>query len=338
MIITPPSFAHLVSMSDGVGTFEHADRTEPRREEGYCTDDMARVLVVTSRQPLPTQAVADLERQAFRFLVEAQGVSGRVRNRRAEGGRWSGRRSVEDCWGRSVWAFGSAVRNAREVWMRQGARSYFERGAQQRSPYPRSMAFAALGAAEVLDALPGHGSARRLLADTIVTIGPLGTDPEWPWPEPRLTYANAVLPEALIAAGARLGRPDVLDDGLSLLQWLLARETVDGVYSPTGVGGAGPGDRPPAFDQQPIEVATMADACARAWTVTGDNGWRDGIERCAAWFLGANDVGAVMWDPQTGGGFDGLERDGVNENEGTESTLALIATMQLARTLVPSPA
>jgi len=197
------------------------------------------------------------------------------------------------------------------------------------------MAFAALGAADVLAVDPRHGRASSLLADTIATIGPLGTDGGWPWPEPRLSYANAVLPDALLAAGELLERPDVVADGLTLLGWLLARETVDGHLSPTPVGGAGPGDGGPAFDQQPIEVAAMADACARALAVTGDTGWRAGIELAAGWFLGANDVGSVMWDPHTGGGYDGLEIEGPNLNQGTESTLALIATLQHARDLAP---
>ena len=38
-----------------------------------------------------------------------------------------------------------------------------------------------------------------------------------------------------------------------------------------------------------------------------------------------------MWDPSTGGAFDGLERDGANLNQGTESTLALLSTLQHAR-------
>ena len=38
-----------------------------------------------------------------------------------------------------------------------------------------------------------------------------------------------------------------------------------------------------------------------------------------------------MWDPSTGGAFDGLQSDGANLNQGTESTLALLSTMQHAR-------
>ena len=54
---SPPSFAHLERMTDDCATFEHADHASPRREHGYCTDDMARVLVVTSREPEPSQSV-----------------------------------------------------------------------------------------------------------------------------------------------------------------------------------------------------------------------------------------------------------------------------------------
>ncbi len=41
-----------------------------------------------------------------------------------------------------------------------------------------------------------------------------------------------------------------------------------------------------------------------------------------------------MWDPSTGGAFDGLQKDGANLNQGTESTLALLSTMQHAQSLL----
>ena len=77
----------------------------------------------------------------------------------------------------------------------------------------------------------------------------------------------------------------------------------------------------------------MADACARAATVTGDVGWLEGVELAAKWFNGENDAGAVMWNPESGGGFDGLHETGPNLNQGAESTLALCSTQQLATKL-----
>ena len=42
------------------------------------------------------------------------------------------------------------------------------------------MAFAAIGASELLIVEPRHSRARQLLADTIVASGPIGDDPSWP--------------------------------------------------------------------------------------------------------------------------------------------------------------
>jgi hypothetical protein len=328
------AFDHVLAMTDSIGTFEHADHAEPRVSHGYCADDMARVLIVVCREHDPDQELLQLGRTAFRFLTEAQGVTGRIRNRRNAKGRWNGPRSVDDCWGRSVWAFGTAAHLAPEARMRESAMAYFEHGLESRSLWPRAMAFAALGAAEVLAVEPKHYGARRLLADAVATIGPIADDPEWPWPEARLSYANAALPDALLAAGLWLSRPELVEDAMTMLRWLLARETVDGHLSPSPVGGADRDDHPPAFDQQPIEVAAMADACARAVRLTGEAEWRRGLVQAIGWFEGDNDAGATMWDPTTGGAYDGLEATGPNLNQGAESALALISTRQHARTLV----
>lgn len=330
-MITAPTFAHIVAMSDEIGIFEHADHAMPRREHGYCTDDVARLLIVATREQDRTHAVRELSRTAFRFVASAQSTTGRIRNRRSTNGRWHGRRGVDDCWGRSLWAFGTVARHAPDEGARSSAMSYFGHGAEQRSPYRRAMAFAALGAADAAAHDPHQLSCRRLLADAIVTIGRPGDSTTWPWLEPRLSYANAVLPEALIAAGHALGDARAVDDGLLLLRWLRDRETVDGHLSPTPVGGAGPDDAAPGFDQQPIEVAAMADACARAFDVTGDDEWQRTVDLAVEWFGGNNDVGAVMWDHRTSGGYDGLTPTGPNLNQGAESTLAMISTLQHAR-------
>jgi hypothetical protein len=330
-----PSFDHLVAMTDRYGTFEHAEHARPRREHGYCVDDVARVLVVASREPHPSPVVQELARRSLRFLADAQGVTGRTRNRRDATGRWHGRRGVEDCWGRSIWALGTAATRG-SGHLAESARTYFGHAVQQRSSWPRAMAFAALGAAAVADADPRDLRSRSLLRDAVDVVDPTGdrpaasTDGRWPWPERRLTYANAVLPDALLAAGHALDRPALVDRGLALLGWLLERETLGGHLSVTAVGGAGPADIGPRFDQQAIEVATMADACARALELTGDARWSDGVRMAAAWFDGDNDAGVVMWDPATGGGYDGLEAHGANRNQGAESTLALVSTRQQA--------
>ena len=326
-----PRFDHLLRMTDRRGTFEHACFAEPRPEHGYCTDDMARVLVVATREPNSDGEVNGLARVALRFLNDAQSYAGTCRNRMGSRGAWEDEPSLEDCWGRCIWGLGTAAAHSDVALVRRVAVIQFERAAQVRSPWPRAMAFAALGAAELLSVDPGHLAARELLTDYADTVAKPNGDAAWPWPEPRLTYANAVLAEAMIAAGVVLDDSTLRYQGLDLLGWLLEYETAEGHLSPTPAAGRGPGDLRPAFDQQPIEVSTLADACARAAANDTDSIWPDGVLAAAAWFRGANDARQPMWDPETGGGFDGLRADGVNRNQGAESTLAVLSTMQHAR-------
>jgi hypothetical protein len=324
-------------MTDACATFEHADRASPRREHGYCTDDMARVLVVTSREPAPSQPVLALAAKALSFVVEAQGPTGDCLNRRDCQGHWLGQYSVEDCWGRSLWGLGTAAARSPDEAVRQRALAAFERGARQRSPWVRTMAFAALGAHEVLVARPDNRAALDLLAAAADVVGQApGSGSSWPWPEARLRYANALVPDAMMAAGVALGRQNLVDQGVGLLAWLLDHETNNGHLSVTPVGGSDPRGERPAFDQQPIEVAALADACARADDLVPGDRWARGLDSAVAWFLGDNDAGAPMWDAATGGGYDGLRADGPNLNQGAESTLALISTLQHGRRLARS--
>ncbi len=334
-----PVFDHLMRLTDRRGTFEHARLDEPLPEHGYCTDDVARVLVVATRQdgPDPDRTLNGLAGLSLRFLGEAQALTGACRNRMDSTGRWVDEPALEDAWGRCVWGLGTAAAHSTVAWARQSAIMQFERAAQERSPWPRAMAFAALGAAELLTFDPEHSAARELLTDYAASVPAPNNDPAWPWPEPRLTYANAVLPEAMIAAGAALDDSTLRQRGLDLLAWLVEFETTDGHLSPTPVGGRGAEDARPGFDQQPIEVSTLADACGRAAGVDSNPIWLDGVRAAAAWFMGDNDAGQLMWDPETGGGYDGLHADGVNGNQGAESTLAVISTLQLAQRLSTVP-
>jgi hypothetical protein len=193
------------------------------------------------------------------------------------------------------------------------------------------MAFAALGAGELFRTRPAEPAALGLLDHVVGTLGRMPSTGAWPWPEPRLGYANAALAEALMVAGDALADEVVLARGLELLTFLMRVEVREAHLSVTPVGGRGPGDRGPGFDQQPIEVAAIADACAAAYRITADPRWLTGVDLAFRWFLGENDAATVMFDPATGAGYDGLERAGRNDNQGAESTLAMLSTAQQAR-------
>jgi len=333
MTYPDPSFAHLLALSDEHGLCEHARGPLPAWEHGYCTDDVARGLVVVLREPGLARPLRRLERVYLGFLVRAQLPDGRFHNRVSQGPerRFLDTVGSDDANGRAVWALGVAARRATSVKRRALALECFERGTGFRSPSPRANAAAVLGAVEVLAVDPGNAAARALLGEARHRLGHLSAGPGWIWPESRLAYDNARLPEAMIAAGVALDDRALLDEGLAALGWLVEVETRGDHLSPVPASGWAPGEPRPAFDQQPIEAGAIADACRRAFEATGAACWADACLRAGAWFLGANDVGVSLFDPVSGGCCDGLERDGRNENQGAESTLALISALQDVR-------
>ena len=324
-----PRFDHLQRMTDHLGVWEHAEFTTPRIDHGYCTDDNARALIVVSRQPDPSPALVKMAAIYLAFLRDARLPEGGFHNRRSSDGSWEDAVGSDDSQGRAIWALGSVARQGPTSRMRDAGLEMFDQQHAFRSPSPRANAFAVLGASEVLLASPGHAPAWDALQRGVDHLF-ARDDARWPWPEDRLAYDNARIPEALLAAGSLLTNDRLIDSGLRLLEWLAATEFRGGHFSFTPATGWAPGETRPGFDQQPVEAAAMADACARAWTVTGDGMWGDLVERAAQWFLGANDTGAALYDPHTGGCGDGLGPDYTNLNQGAESTLAALAVLQQA--------
>ncbi|WP_370024205.1 glycosyltransferase [Planotetraspora sp. GP83] len=330
MIPTASDFRHLYRMSDDTGLFEHARHAVVRRAHGYCTDDVARGLVVISREPAPDPRVLRLAERYLAFLSHAQNGSGAFRNRLAYDRRWADGPGVGDWWGRALWGLGTAAARSPAAWIREEALLVFTLGASRRSPHPRAMAFAGLGAAEVLRVHTDSTLAATLLVDAAAAVGVPAENPDWPWPQPELTYANAALAEVVIAAGHLSDDASMLTCGLRMLAWLGDIQTRRGHLSVVPAAGWRQGAPRARYDQQPIEVAALADACATAAAVTGDPRWQERVRQASAWFEGANDCGTAMWDPATGGGYDGLTAHGPNLNQGAESTIALISTMQHA--------
>ncbi len=339
---TAPSYAHLTHLTNRHGLFEHALGSEPRAEHGYCVDDVARALVVTTREPDAGDDVRGLAEGYLTFVLEALTPGGLMHNRRGTDGSWQDSPTSDDHWGRGLWALGVAAAHGRDAAMVTRATDGARIAMQARSRWPRAMAYAALGAGELLGVDPEgldddvRASALELLVDARAVLGRPRAAGSWPWIEQRLTYANAVLPEALLVISATLPDDHARRVGLELLTWLVHEQEHDGHLSVVPAGGRSPGDPRPGYAQQPIEVAALAEAARRAHLVTHDDRWVAVITACREWFEGSNDLGLPVRDEATGAGFDGLERSGVSRNQGAESTLAWMSTRQISR-LVRAP-
>jgi hypothetical protein len=157
----------------------------------------------------------------------------------------------------------------------------------------------------------------------------------WPWPDAVVSYENALVPNALITAGRRLGDAELSRLGVRTLDWLIEIQTApDGHLTPIGnEGWLLRGGTRARFDQQPIEAATMLQAAEVAWRATGRDKYLNTAEAAYGWFLGRNDVGVPLAEPARGGCCDGLHETGVNPNQGAESTLMWLTALEHMRGL-----
>jgi hypothetical protein len=328
-----PKLDHLRVLTDDTGVLQHARFAVPDRDHGYCTDDNARALLVVLQAQnvlADDSLLASLAQRYLGFLQHAfNPETGRFRNFLSYDRRWLEDEGSEDSHGRAMWALGRTVLEAPSQGMASAAMALFDLALRRAVDLsaPRACAHALMGLDAYLRRFGGATEVRRAhsaLADRLFALFLTDATADWPWPEAVVTYANGILPEALLLSGERLGNRAMVDMGLRTLSWL-NRLQIDqrGHFVPIGNRGWFNRDGFQArFDQQPIEIQHMTAADLAAWRITGERHWLDEARRTFEWFLGRNDLRQPVCDHATGGCRDGLQAEGINQNQGAESTLA----------------
>jgi glycosyltransferase involved in cell wall biosynthesis len=337
---------HLRRLTDDTGLLQHAAYSVPMRRHGYCTDDVARGLIVAVRardwiheEP---EALGGLLATYLSFLEDAFDAGRRrFRNFMSYDRQWREEVPSEDAHGRALWGLGIAAASLSEPGQSSIAARLFGGGLATVLAFDglRAQAFTLLGLDAYLRRFGGDSEARRIreqLGERLFGAFARKTTDAWPWPEARVTYAGGKLPHALLVTGHALGRPELTEKGLTVLEFLMDQQRApEGHFSPIGQDGWLRRDGPRArFDQQPIEAHAMIEAWLAAWEVTGEERCYHEARLCFDWFLGRNDLQVPLCDSATGGCSDALTSVGRNQNEGAESTVAWLLSviaMQEAR-------
>ena len=341
----PVSRVHLEVLTDAVGVMQHAIGSRPDPDHGYCTDDVARALQVDllHQRELGWEAVAPSAWRSLRFLEDAfDETAGRFRNFRRVDGTWIEGAPSEDSQGRAMLALGETVEGTRDAQMVERASRLFLRAlpAAQGLHAIRAQSSVLLGCDAALRTMRSGPvmPAYRVLARRLRAAFDQRSAADWPWPETRLTYENALPAHALIRAGLHLDSPAMIQAGLDALDWLIVAQTAPtGHFSPVGNTWWSCGGIKPQFDQQPIEATAILLASESAYRITGNVKYRLAMERAYAWFLGGNDLGLDLADPDRGTSYDGLTPTGVNLNQGAESTLMWLMALEHIRALRRDP-
>ncbi len=325
---------HFLSLCDDTGMLQHAAYSVADRSHGYCIDDNARALLLSSL--LASSGELQLpETVTGRFAAFIQHAwnprTRQFRNFMSYDRRWLEETGSEDSHGRTLWALAECARKDPDPSHRRWATALFKGAlpAVEEFNSPRAWAFSLLGLDAYCALVGGDLLANRLrtlLADRLMAKLSANNAKGWHWFENVLAYDNARLPQALVQTGLTTHTPSYIVAGLQSLRWLMSLQTAStGCFRPVGTHSFGKlRQKPEAFDQQPLEASATISACLVACRADGSAEWPAGALRAFYWFLGENDLQITLIDPDTGGCADGLHSDRPNANKGAESALSYL--------------
>lgn len=331
---------HLVRMTDTIGIFQHARYSVPNFEDGYCLDDNSRALmlmVLLENTSVDSDRIRSLMNIYASFVNYAfdRGTN-RFRNFMFFNRSWAEKEGSEDSHGRAVWALGTCIGRSGYKEIQNWAAEIFSNTLLPVTGFtsPRAWAFSLLGIYEYCRRLSGDravNTIREELENKLTALYNSSSGEDWYWFEKYLTYCNAQLSHALISISNITQKEEMLKIGLQSLQWLCkVQKSNAGNFNPIGSNGFynSGGDRA-LYDQQPVEAFATVAACLKAYQITGDKFWMDEARIAFEWFLGRNDPGIPLYEPDTGGCKDGLHLNRANLNMGAESTLAFLLSLTL---------
>ena len=334
--LPPLKLDHLERLTDYTGMFQHALFTVPNYSHGYTTDDNARALLVSILlDELGSTETLGLASRYLAFLGFAfNDHTKRFRNFMDYQRNWLEVSGSDDSHGRALLALGTVLSHSATPAFNSMAGWLFEQTLPSilLTTSPRAWAFALIGIYEYSQKFAGDRRASQVrdeLAGRLLILYQNNRSEEWRWYEKELSYCNAVLPHALLICGKSIPNKAMTDAGLESLNWLADLQRADaGYFVPIGSNGFyQKGGERARFDQQPVEAQAMVSACLEAFKITGDKFWKREARRAFEWFLGRNDLNLSVYDPTTGGCRDGLHSDRLNENQGSESTLAFLQSL-----------
>ena len=335
---------HFLSLCDSTGMLQHAVHSVADRSHGYCVDDNARALLLSSALLSSGEVKLSeaLTSGLSAFIQHAWNPgTGRFRNFMSYGREWLEESGSEDSHARTLWALAECARRDTDPSRRRWAAALFKAALPAVDTFrsPRAWAFTLLGLEAFCAKAGGDIDARdlrKILAERLMSTLSATATEDWVWFEDVLAYDNARLPQALIQTGVTTDNSAYIEGGLRSLRWLMNIQTTSlGYFRPVGTKSFGmKRQKSEAFDQQPVEAAATISACIAAWQADGGTEWLADAMRAFGWFMGENDLRTTLIDPVTGGCSDGLHPDRPNENKGAESALSYLLGLVEIRQLV----
>lgn len=331
-------YAHLFTLTDDTGIFQHSLYSIPDPSKGYTTDDNARAAIAATMlyQVYREEVYLSLLRRYLSFLIYAQNEEGFFKNFMNYNREFTEKKGSEDCFGRSLWALGYLLNvpfsdeSYHNVAIRLLEKALFN---VKKLYSLRGKAYSLIGLSLIYNS-EAFESDRGEIRDLVKSLSQdllksyyKNREENWKWFEDQMTYSNAILPWSLLKAYTVTKDEEVLRVAKESMDFLGSVTFKDGYFKPIGCKGwYKKGGKRAEFDEQPIEACESALMYIEAYRVFGEEEYLNKAKKCYRWFLGENSQNISLVDEETGGCYDGITEDGVNLNEGAESLISLIMT------------
>lgn len=333
---------HINQLTNEFGMMQFSHLSVPDPASGYTVDDNARALVAICQHYLLYGNKTDLG-LASSYMIFLEGCllpNGEFMNYVDQARQFTLQNfteNLEDSTGRAIWALGyvSSLKSQVPEFLTKAANDLFEKllPALHKVHSTRAMAFAIKGLYYAQKA--EHSDLLELLANRLQQMYRHEQSTAWAWFEPYLTYGNSVMPEAMLCAYVRLKKDSyrqIAKESFDFfLRQVLAGSTFKGI---TNQGWMHRDKLQPHVHggEQAIEVAYTILTLERFYNISFNKLYLNQANVCFEWFLGNNELEKIMYNPATGGCYDGLEANNVNPNQGAESTVSyLLARLAIER-------
>jgi glycosyltransferase involved in cell wall biosynthesis len=340
---------HLKNLTTSFGMIQFSIINQPDINSGYTLDDNARALVSMCQHYELSKDENDLEyiKLYFNFIKYCLQPEGNFLNYIEENKNYAEQNNetnIDDSNGRAIWALGYLISNAAILpsELIKKAKKTIELALTNANEIhsTRAMAFIIKGVYYYNTETNSfqNTSLIRQLADRLVQMYRHEGKENWKWFESYLTYANSILPEALLCAYLATGKIVYREIAKNSFDFLLEKifnpNQIKVISNKGWLNSNEAENREQIGGEQPIDVAYTILALNKFYEVFKEKQYFKKSEIAFNWFLGNNHLHQIIYNPCTGGCYDGLEENYINLNQGAESTVSyLMAKLTMEKLL-----
>ncbi len=341
------NLSQIKKMTNTFGIIQFSKLNKPDISSGYTLDDNARALIAMCQHYELSLDPKDLTLiqiylNFIRFCWRSEGYFLNYIDENLKFTNQNSTTNLADAFGRSIWALGylisleatlppSLVSEANQIYETALIHT-------KKIHSTRAMAFVIKGIYYHQLTMPSPNDINLIkeLTDRLVQMYHHESETNWDWYESYLTYANSLIPEALLCAYITTKNSQYKIIAKKTFDFLInkifTKNNINVISNKGWLNKRNQGNDLFIGGQQPIDVAYTIIALNKFYEVFAEEEYFKKMELSMTWFHGNNYLNQIIYNPCTGGCYDGLEDTYVNLNQGAESTVSyLMARLTLEK-------